>query len=221
MAIHTKGQADGRRVGAGHETRTGPKSLTVDRFSVPRHSIVGTHSSTLCPATCMICVVDDGLGRGSTALAKVALFFIYHINYIKVSCEIGGTRYASSICRYMRVCIPIPGCGEEKKKPGMCSYSTYALRSGVISIPDERQLLCRLEIFPIPGHGLLRVYLVQILCPRVVRSSRSVISTDVRVLSMLLRISSVVPSCERPIRDFAGLGRTAIKRALKFIRVFP
>ena len=36
-----------------------------------------------------------------------------------------------------------------------------------------------------------------------------------------MQISSVVPSCERPVREFVGLRRTANKRAPKVVRVFP
>ena len=52
------------------------------------------------------------------------------------------------------------------------------------------------------------------------RPDQIYLRTTVQVLAMLLRTSSFVPSCERPIREDTSSARTATKRALTFIRVF-
>ena len=58
-------RAKGRRVGAGHEACTDTsRPSTIDRLLVHQHGVVGTYISTLCLATCMICIVCEGWATG-------------------------------------------------------------------------------------------------------------------------------------------------------------
>ena len=65
ICIASEERAKIRRVSAGHEACADTLSLsTIDRLLVHRHSVVGTYSSTLCLATCMICIVCEGWATG-------------------------------------------------------------------------------------------------------------------------------------------------------------
>ena len=167
ICIGSERRAAGRRFGAGHETCTGIYSLNIDRLLVHRHSVVGTYSSTLCLTTCIIYIAIHSEGRAEGRRLGAGPFK----QKSAMGSRIPGMHqvYAGT----WEYGYPFLGaaCLGGNKKPGtcMCPYSTYALRSGVISVfPSNAKyrVLCLRVCISIPGHGFLRIYhLVQKILP--------------------------------------------------------